>query len=1235
VLLLENRCLPSVFTVTTTADAGPGSLRQAILDSNSVPGGDLIQFAIPGMGLHTIQPLSALPEVSDSVRIDGYSQPGSSPNTLAVGDDAVLQIELDGSRAGAASGLVITAGGSVVRGLVIDRFGLEGITLRNLGANVVEGNFVGTDPTGTTALGNGIRGVFVDGSPDNRIGGTAPHARNVLSGNQDGIGIDGRAGDASGNQVLGNFIGTDATGAAALGNISVGVRVVLADRCTVGGAETGAGNVISANKTGISLSGHGHVVQGNLIGTDGSGTHKLGNTYDGIFFSGVANDAADILVRSNVIVGGTFGVEVAGAGSTANRIEANFIGTNAMGTTSLGNSVSGVFLWKGANHNTVGGTPGIIVRGNPFRNVISGNGAGVVISGSGTAVNQVVGNFIGTDVTGAAALGNVGAGVRVEAGASRNTIGGAGFGAGNVISGNAAGGVFVLGPTTSGTVVQGNTIGTDATGSRPLGNGGDGVLIDAANSNTVGGSATGARNLISSNARNGVAMVNSADSNVVNGNFIGTDTTGKAALGNGGNGVSVDASDSNTVGTPGATNLISGNLGNGVEIRGDSGLNVVNSNYIGTAVGGLRPLGNVGDGVLVLAADNRIGRPGAGNVIVANRNGVVLRGVAATANVVSSNSIGLTLGFLPGPGNREDGVLVDGGASDNTVELNGIQHNGSFGVHIRDGAARNVLHANTIDSNFSDGVEIVDSPGNVIGLAGASVSNSITRNGDNPFNIRGDGVSISGVASVGNVVQNNLIESNFTEGVILFAGASNNSVGGTAAGAGNLISGNLGGVYISSLADGNRVQGNYIGRYTAGSGKGNLISGVQIDSASNNLIGGTTPAARNVISGNGSVGVEISQPSTGSSATAGNVVQGNFIGTDVTGTIDLGNGGNGVRLDGDLTVNTLIGGTAPGAGNLISGNGGRGVLIWPHERGVAGTVIQGNLIGTDVTGLNDIGNSGAGIEILNVSGVAIDNVVGGVVPTAANTIAFNDRGVWLQGGTGTAILTNSIFSNDQLGIDLGPSGVTINDALDTDTGPNGLQNFPTIAVAPSVALGPTMVAGTLGSEPLTTYLIQFFVSNTGDSSGFGEGATLLGSTTVTTTSVGAAAFAVTLPPVAPGKFITATATRMVDDDGSPATPLVPRDTSEFSAWRKVIATTEPFPDGEGVSLSGRAPTPAVPTPDGSSDARARLWQPLSAPVSVQPRLRKPNRGTSADGVMDRDDFVVLDLIPPDISDRRW
>lgn len=183
-------------TVTNTSDSGEGSLREAISQSNSWPTDTpkRIEFAIPQTdpgydptsGVVTISPTSPLPEIHYPVVIDGYSQPGARANTLAVGNDAEIKVVLDGSRAGSAHGLQITEhAGSTVRGLAINRFSGSGIVLRGGGAtrNKIEGNFVGTDASGGQDLGNGGNGVTISDSFNNVVGGAQQGAGNVISHN--------------------------------------------------------------------------------------------------------------------------------------------------------------------------------------------------------------------------------------------------------------------------------------------------------------------------------------------------------------------------------------------------------------------------------------------------------------------------------------------------------------------------------------------------------------------------------------------------------------------------------------------------------------------------------------------------------------------------------------------------------------------------------------------------------------------------------------------------------------------------------------------------------------------------------------------------------------------------------------------------------------------------------------------------------------------------------------------
>jgi hypothetical protein len=316
----------ATFTVTTTADSGAGSLRQAILDANANPGADVIAFDIPGAGVHTLTPATNLPSILDAVLIDGYTQPGSSANTDPIASNAVLLVELDGSAV--ANGLGLNIGATTtVRGLVINRWS-TGLQTYNAGA-VVAGNFIGTDPSGTIALPNGT-GFSVIGAA-NVIGGTTPADRNVISGNNYGLYVFN-----GGTIVQGNLIGTDATGMLALGNTNGGIVCVSFNvaGATIGGPAPGARNVISGNVVGIWLSQTNgqNVIQGNSIGTTADGTGPLGNV-DGIHMNvgGDTNTIGGLAAgEANVIAyNSRAGVYVTSNGGSKNRIRGNSIHDNA------------------------------------------------------------------------------------------------------------------------------------------------------------------------------------------------------------------------------------------------------------------------------------------------------------------------------------------------------------------------------------------------------------------------------------------------------------------------------------------------------------------------------------------------------------------------------------------------------------------------------------------------------------------------------------------------------------------------------------------------------------------------------------------------------------------------------------------------------------------------------------------------------------------------------------------
>ncbi len=565
--------IPAPYTVTTVADSGQGSLRQAIINTNNNPGTNTITFSIPGTGVHTISLNSPLPDITDPVIIDGYSQPGSSPNTLAVGNNAALLIELSGNNAGGnANGLtLINVYDTTIKGLVINLFSGYGIYVDGIGQDnggiVIEGNFIGTDPTGSLDRGNDLSNVNLYQTIGVKVGGNTPAARNLISASYSGITTRG----TYGTHIQGNYIGTDRHGTSKLGNTFEGVDLQGDHGAVIGGLSESYRNVISGNnRDGILLwdpSTTLNIVLGNFIGVDAWGNAVLPNSGDGVHLSNATgNTIGGTIPGARNILSGNLeaGVHVSGTGSTGNNVQGNFIGTNAAGTSAFGNGAFGVYL-DGVSNNGIGGSaPG-------SGNVISGNlGEGVIIVyGSDNAVR---GNYIGTNHDGTADIGNVLAGVYI-AHSKNNVVGGSASGARNVISGNNTNGIVISHADATGNLVQGNLIGTDKAGILPLPNSFDGVVLDGSTGNVVGGFTGAERNVISGNLSNGVRLVQAA-ANLVRGNYIGTDVSGENSLGNLQHGVLLisDASGNKIGGTTsGAPNRIAYNGQSGIRVLSGSG----------------------------------------------------------------------------------------------------------------------------------------------------------------------------------------------------------------------------------------------------------------------------------------------------------------------------------------------------------------------------------------------------------------------------------------------------------------------------------------------------------------------------------------------------------------------------------------------------------------------------------------------------------------------------------------
>jgi hypothetical protein len=644
---LEQRTMLASIPVTTNAATGAGSLDQAIIDSNlSVGVLDTITFSI-GTGPVTITPAAALPVITDPVVIDGTTQPGFTGKPI---------VEIDGASL-SANGFDVTAGNTTIRGLIINRFDKVGIVL-NSDNNVVEGNYIGTDSTGTIAEGNLNEGIFITEGSGNRIGGTTAAQRNIISGNdQEGINISGLFTpavldsttmavitpssfvDSTDNTVEGNYIGTDVTGTLPLANTLEGITIFECDGNTIGGTAAGSGNVISGN------------------GNDGIGI-------------------------STALVDGS-------VGASANVIEGNLIGTDATGevTATLGNTGDGIDIAAG-NDNVIGGAGGA-------RNIISGNGAnGIAIIADtsdqtganfvGANSNVIQNNYIGTNLDGTVALANTGNGIYIF-GSSSTLIGGSTSGLGNVVSGNTAIGIDIvtfnelfIGIDADDSTVEGNLVGVGTDGNS-LGNGGAGIELDGTTGTTIGGSAAADRNIISGNTGDGITVANAAfespSSTTIQGNYIGTNPAGTTDRGNGGNGIAATPGFISSPTTDSISgNIISGNDKAGISLQGAQ-MDIVQGNWIGTNPSGAT-LGNDSEGILLNnATQDQIGGTGTGqgNVIAFNRTfGVGVTGTSESDSIQQNSiydngDLGIDLG--------EDGVTAnDNGDQDADTGPNGLQN---------------------------------------------------------------------------------------------------------------------------------------------------------------------------------------------------------------------------------------------------------------------------------------------------------------------------------------------------------------------------------------------------------------------------------------------------------------------------------------------------------------------------------------------------------------------------------
>ncbi|MFO1064114.1 MAG: hypothetical protein U0892_09650 [Pirellulales bacterium] len=818
----------------------------------------------------------------------------------------------------------------------------------------------------------------------------------------------------------------------------------------------------------------GTQIVGNYLGLKPDAT-PAGNA-NGVLIRGGANSVTiggTTAASRNIISGNTnAGVLIESSGTSHSTIIGNWIGTDPQGLTSIGNS-AGVMIDAGASQNTLGGsTP-------EARNIISGNlSRDVWITGSGSTGNSVIGNFIGLDVTGTHTIGaSISFGVLIDDHADGNFIGSpttsTGTGGGNVIAGH----VENIRLEADAVQVQGNLIGTNALGSAALG-GDNGITIAASGllGNQIGGSTPTERNVISGHSSAGIRIENvTSMHNRIEGNSIGSDRTGDAAVPNNIGIEIIGFASDNTIGgsTAGRGNVIAGNTSIGIELNSSSH-NSILGNSIGLLSSGT-PLSN-GTGVTIINASlNTIGSDSwtGRNTISGNAQaGIHITGAGALGNLVQSNAIGTdATGTIARP--NAVGVLVDGGAHDNqigtnTAQRNVISGNTTAGIRLAGSATTtNIIAGNTIG----------------LGLNGETIGN-------------GYGVIDDGTGT-GNPLQSNRL-------------------GGNLATERNTISANLSaGVRTVGSDAGLRVEGNIIGLDINGTvDRGNQGSGVIVDSANTTII-------HNTVSGNASDGIVV----TGNAAQ----ITGNRIGLDHSGAFAIGNDAHGIVIDALASLTAIddntIAGNAAGirdAGSQSSitdnriGTNLSGLKMIGNRRG-SGTATDGHLgileIGSlaqigDVSSGNvivghDIGirlrDAGQAIVINNHIGTdalevaAMPNTIGMELSgtSSGNVIQSNGisnsltSGLHLLGGTSNhnLFLANRYVGNLGTALDAGTDGATtLNDAGDSD----GLLNFPVLEYA-DILNDALVVRGFVGSGRS----VELYES-TPTVNGIGQGATSLG-----------------------------------------------------------------------------------------------------------------------------------------------
>jgi fibronectin-binding autotransporter adhesin len=1065
-----------------------------------------------------IVPTAAEPTITAPVIIDAFTQGGSSYSGTPLIDlsgtsagAGAFGFTITGSQTTIEGFLInnftgTSAGGSVGTGIVVSTTGATG--------NLITGNWIGTNGTGMAAAANGFGISVVKGADNNTIGGTLSvvsgklsGAGNLVSGNtDDGVYIASQGGFAvTGTLVEGNFIGTDITGTLALANGGYGVHLnINANSNIIGGSSSvnsstgdlsGAGNVISGNTEGglVLTTSTGNAVEGNFIGTNVSGTADIANNPTGSSATGYEDDVDLLSSSNNNTIGGVSTVDshgklsglgnlISGSGyqgiylnaSTGNLIEGNYIGTDPSGTYGLSNSYSGIYLDTGSASNTIGGTSAVSTTASFTGNLASCNANyGIAINGSGSSGNLIEGNDVGTNAAGNAVL----------------TTTAYAFGGGTVT---------LPIPQLSTTAGASTTVSfwMKWDGST---NGGNGE-IPISFTGTTGYSLYLYNGFFGFNVNSEVYGVTDPSGFANQWHFISAIFTNGAENATNDQlyidgvkqtlSIKVGSATSGKVGTTAylgnyqttTTYRFSGDLAQVAFFNGKLSAATIQTYYAaaasttywddvyGTAVA-YYPLTETGGTVAVdLSGNSNNGSLSSTGVTPAGSAGPLTAANGFYGVYVASGASGNTIGGsssvsggqLSGPGN-----LVSGNAEGGIV-LNGtssapVQNNLIAGNFTGTNVTGNAAIPNDPTQTSEDDVDLLNysSDNTVGGVSSRDGNNNLSGLGNLISGSGEDGIYVAAGASA-NLIEGNFIGTDKTgmasvgndyQGVGIDS-ASNNTLGGTATGTGNVISGGdeLGVAIFGSgggSSSNNLILGNNIGLAADGStALGNAYSGIYLGTgsdfgetagtATNNTIGGTTSAAYNVIASNGNYGVWL----TGS--TTGDVIQGNDIGymsslassPNAEGDLQVDSGGTGSNTGGTLTLGsmtdagtfTLSGTTVINSALTISSGG---VLNWDSAnitaRSGTGTITDnGSLVfnsassftvGNVISGTGTLTQQGSGDVTLSSSNTysGATTLTAGTLTVGAGTSALGSGNLNLNGGTLTASVIANVPNNFVVG----------------------------------------------------------------------------------------------------------------------------------------------------------------------------------------------------------------------------